>query len=165
MACAHLRGCAQDYCTQLRIDCSAAGSQLDCFANCVDAIPCGQLDHQTAAQCALGCLWGGDGGLGDGGDGGPESVACFQCVTMESCAPETLACATETTSGGCSAWLGCTRACYQQSPLEPGCFSACDAQFPNAEQRYRPIYACSCASCWTQCIAENACTYGMDGGA
>jgi hypothetical protein len=64
--CAHAMMCGLDICGTMGINCATVGTQYDCLANCLDAVPCAQLNQETALGCYESCQ-SADGGTSDGG--------------------------------------------------------------------------------------------------
>jgi hypothetical protein len=165
--CAHAVMCGIDVCGMLNINCATVGNQFDCLLACVDGVSCTNFVGGAYA-CYQMCMGDGgppplDGGPPpfDGGlpmDAGP-AAQCGQCG-LGSCQAELLGCYQNTT---CAPWGMCALACFQGN-TSPGCFAACDAQYPNAKASYDAIYSCLCTSCSTQCAAADPCAAGMDGG-
>ena len=140
----------------------------DCILTCLDSAQCSQLQQQAFACYQMCQNMGNDGGPPpfDAGpppfDGGP-ALSCAQCLGG-SCQQQSFACVTDMAPGGCFGWSQCEAACYQASPIDPACFSNCDAMFPNAAAKYDAVYACACGSCGTACAASEPCNHGADGG-
>jgi hypothetical protein len=151
-ACDHAFQCTGfDACSKIPLDCSVP--QQECIAQCVLPIDCAQFGLQAFAGCQAQCQ-------GDAGDGGAGS--CQLCSATK-CTAQVGACAQDMAAGGCAAWLKCVGVCYGANPVDPACFSACDAQYPNAATEYHAVYNCACVSCNAECAGTGACNL-PDGG-
>jgi hypothetical protein len=161
MACAHVQQCFGIDCATVGLNCANLGSGFDCIAECINDTPCADLSQSTLQTCQAQCS-APDGGAPDAASS-PDSgsaASCIQCSAM-SCGTQELACEQNAT---CKQWLQCVGGCYQQTVLTPGCFQACDAQYPSAAADYSAIYTCACQSCPDECSQVNPCAAGTDAG-
>jgi hypothetical protein len=95
---------------------------------------------------------GGAGGApGTGGSGGGSAQDCQACA-QTSCLAELSNCQA---NAACSPWLTCIQGCQ-----DAACSDMCDQQYANAKPLYDSVYACTCASCMTECSVFDTCNKG-----
>ncbi len=102
---------------------------------------------------------GGAQGVGGQGVGGSQTMgaseACMACVAGvygedADCMATIQACDADP---GCDAWKNCNEACFT-SDDRPGCYDACDQEFPHDGSLSAPLLACTCDSCAELCVAS-----------
>jgi hypothetical protein len=138
---------------------SGCGVNADCVQGCAAESPGGAADFEPLATCVMcdacpsdcsaeawDCGGGSSGSSGSGG--GSDCASCVLSISVNQCAAEFEACATD---------AACTEivACVEQCGVNVDCAQQCAAQHPAGLAAFEPLAACSvCDACPMECDGQ-----------